>query len=540
MSADHDVSAAAPTPAERTPARRDAAPGSSPALPPATLLQRLAATGRANHGVRQAAILQLQRTYGNRAVQRTLAAGLVGAGPGAAPTGIAVQTKIISPFAQEAPTDAIATIQAEVVRYNTIGGYRIFFSVAERQLALTQLAAVERLIYGWFTAHPTTDLAADPMARRMKTLMNAVQAERIDLVGRAISNGDANPPVANFAGLPGGVQTQVRQVWQKLLRNEGIAINGDDPAFRTKILADFSRLLELELGRRMIVGIQVRGQAVTITPTTLAAGKFVAQPTDSEAEALGLAAPDTDTSTYVPVDFRGQSQADRLALLQDLRIRHPASRGVRVTAEGGVRAYSFGTGTGSTLPVPSDAQDAMTHPASRMADAQGHEVIAPTFINLGHELGHVLRSAQGMSAVAVGGNLMTHGFPTAAAWDRPEEFFNIEGIENPLRAQAGIAGRHGHGNLYSHWAVALMDQIEGVAQNIAGQLHNPLAHAVQPALRQLQTELLALQDQVQALMGGTGIISALRGTLAQLGHTYATLAEQIPLPPLLLPEGAPV
>ena len=175
-----------------------------------------------------------------------------------------------------------------------------------------------------------------------------------------------------------------------------------------------------------------------------------------------------------------------------------------------------------------------------MADAHGHEVIAPTFINLGHELGHVFRSAQGLSAVAVGGDLMTHGFPTAAAVDRPEEFFNIEGIENPLRAQAGIARRHGHGNLYSHWAVALMNQLEGVAQNITNQLHNPLAATLHPALRELQTELLALQDEVQALLGGVGIISRLRGTLAQLSHTYTTLAQQIPLPALPLPDDAPV
>ena len=100
-----------------------------------------------------------------------------------------------------------------------------------------------------------------------------------------------------------------------------------DAAFRTKVLADFSRLLELELGRRMIEGNQLTGHQVTITPTTLAPGKFVARPTDGDEEALGLAAPDSDTSTYVAVDFRGLTQAARLALLQDLRIRHRASTG---------------------------------------------------------------------------------------------------------------------------------------------------------------------------------------------------------------------
>ena len=209
MSADHDVSAAAPSPVERRPARHDSPLGPISVLPAAALVQRLAAGGRGNHGVRQAAILQFQQTYGNRAVQRSLAAGLLAVGRATPAAGIAVQTKLVSPFAQEAPTDAIAAIQAAVVRYNTIGGYRITFPLDERQAALTQLAVVERLIYAWFTDHPAHDLAADPMARRMKTLMNAVQDERIDLVGRAISKGDHDPPVANFAGLPGLVQTQV-------------------------------------------------------------------------------------------------------------------------------------------------------------------------------------------------------------------------------------------------------------------------------------------------------------------------------------------
>ena len=433
----------------------------------------------------------------------------------AEPAGPVVQAKLTNPF-KKGPlvTDQeILLILQEVETYNKIGGYRFTFPLEERKLALTQMGRIERLIYTWFGNQRSPDLDTSPINTGMKTLMNSVSLERQSLVALSISNKDEDPPVANFDRLPGYLREEITQIWHYLLAGKGIQIEGPGE-FRIKILSDFSRLLETEMGRTLTGGIIKTGQGLVILPTTMEKGKFVARPNEAEYEGL---VETEEHDNFVPVDVRGLEESQRLRLLQHIRGANPDSPGMSVTSERGVRHFRFGKGTGSTLPVPIDSRDAMAHPSSRMADRYGNEVIAPTFINLGHELGHVLRSAQGISAAGDGGRaLLGHSFEDPEV-SRPEEFFNIGGVENRLRAESGMMARHGHGNLYSHWAVEGMDAIESMMGQIAEELKGVEAESEDALrLKGMQKELLALQEPFQLLMNGKGSIEGLLAKLRRL------------------------
>lgn len=419
-----------------------------------------------------------------------------------------IQAKLKNPFGKSPEKEhELNLISFNIDKYNSIGGFRLTFPLEERQQALSQLAVVERLIYSWFGSH---QMQGTPLDIEMRHLMNAVLDERQSLVHASLKNNDKAPPVANLDKLPGLIQKKVAETWHKLLHGEGIQIKGDN-SFQLKILTDFSRLLETQMGQTLIGGIIDTAKGLIIHPTTLAHGKFVARPNDSEKEGLLNSAPDP---AFMPVDLRGMEEHNRLQALQHIRTTHLGSPGVSVTSEKGVKHFRFGEGTGSTLPVPADSRDAMMHPSSRMADRSGNEVIAPTFINLGHELGHVLRSAQGMSGAGEAGrDLIQHGFNNAEV-SRPEEFFNIGGVENKLRRESGIKERHGHGNYYSHWASSGMTQIFKMIDEI-----NVLKTKVQPGsdkalrLSALEHHFNSLIEPFQELMRGNGNVDQLKEVL---------------------------
>jgi hypothetical protein len=426
-----------------------------------------------------------------------------------------VQAKLDNPFEKgpEVTDVAILQIIKEVRIYNEIGGYRITFPISERKQALTQLGKIERLIYTWFGNQRSHDLDVNQINMGMKTLMNSVSFERQSLVELSIGKKDEDPPIANFDELEKPLKEEITLIWRQLLAGKGIQIEGPS-TFRIKVLSDFSRLLETKMGRTLAGGILNTGKGLVISPPAMGKGKLVAMPNEPAKEGLEET---QEHENFAELDIRDMEEAQRLRLLQHVRMIYPKSPGVSVRSELGVRHFKFGEGTGSTLPVPIDSLDAMPNVNSRMADRYGNEVIAPTFINLGHELGHVLRSAQGISASgAGGGSLLQHSFENPDV-SRPEEFFNIGGVENRLRLESGMMERYSHGNLYTHWAVEGMDTIQQITEQIKNKLKE--VEAESPAALRLKTlnkKLLELEEPFQLLMNGKGKIDPLLAQLRKL------------------------
>ncbi|HKV06984.1 MAG TPA: hypothetical protein VJ725_02530, partial [Thermoanaerobaculia bacterium] len=372
-----------------------------------------------------------------------------------------------------------------VERYNNAVGHKLIFGAESRRAALGHLHQLERYLYGWFASKKSPDLDESPEALRMKGLMNEVQKERIDLVERSISAKDEAPPVAS---LNAENQERVTGIWNRLLANDGIRIQetGEEEevskrqkGFRTKVLADFSRLLETEAGRDLVGGIQGAGGGLTIKPTTLAKGKFAARSLDPDSEGLRTvpAPAEEHQQDFAPINVNGMTKQDKIRLFHNIKTLHPDKRGFALNTDGGTQHFEFGPGSDSELKVPVDAQDALRHPSSRGVDSEGNEIIAPTFVNLGHELGHVLRARQGViTDENAGRDLFERAFPGEEHEGRVEEFFNIPAAENPVREQSGISPRPGHGNLMLHQGLLHMQWLQKIQAQIAslGQKNIPL------------------------------------------------------------------
>jgi hypothetical protein len=97
-----------------------------------------------------------------------------------------------------------------------------------------------------------------------------------------------------------------------------------------------------------------------------------------------------------------------------------------------------------------DIRDAEDHRQARSVDAKEMEIPQPSFITLGHELGHVGHFMDG--SVLKHQSLQSDLEPAVAGgadmapWEDLEEMGNILNAENDLRAAHGLKPRHGHGN----------------------------------------------------------------------------------------------
>ncbi|MEL6558655.1 MAG: hypothetical protein AAFQ94_10760 [Bacteroidota bacterium] len=441
----------------------------------------------------------------------------------ASATGAVVQAKLKDPFSKSHDHE-LQTISTAITNYNKIGGFRFSFPIDERKQALNQLSVIEHLIYSWFGNHQKQ---GSPEDEQMRYLMNWVLHERQDLVALSLKNNDKEPPVANFDELPIELRNRIILLWQELLKNDSIRIEGNHQ-FKVKIMTDFSRLLETKMGRTLIGGIIETAKGLVISPTSLAHGKFVARPVEPDKEKLE----NSDSGAgFVQISVSGTHERNRQKMLQHVKTFNPQSKGVTVMSEKGTKHYKFGEGSGSTLPVPVDSQDSIPHPSSRMADEVGNEVIAPTFINLGHELGHVLRSAQGISASGGAGmDLVKHGFNKPEV-SRPEEFFNIGAVENSLRRQSGIKERHGHGNYYTFWANEGMRSVFRMKEEIGVIKTNIDPQSVEYGqLEMVDHELDALFEPFQHLMNGKGnaleLMEFVEKHASSLKHIVSSLAAQ--------------
>jgi|GEM_PF-3835095 len=339
---------------------------------------------------------------------------------------------------------------------------------------IARLAAVERAVYDWFAAHPAPDLNATPAAAPVQQLMNAVRAERQRVVDRSVlvdqdQNQDAGAlPIAGFETLTAEMQQEIRGIWRNLIAgNAGnIRITQTEDAgtdtervhagFQQKVLVEFSRLLESEFGRGLVRTINAGAHQVVIEPFFHAddRGKsFAASPTDNDGRdnLVELAdAPAADQLAHYPdVVLTGRSKAERLQAVNRLNHNPPDGQlGVRLVDDASSRYYQFGAGGAVKVTMPADFADSTQENESRLMSTGRNELVAPQFVTLGHELGHATHIQRGTAtqqAISVAGFIG----PAADLDDylgNREEYINIEGNENPLRAGYGLGARKGHIN----------------------------------------------------------------------------------------------
>ena len=395
-----------------------------------------------------------------------------------------------------------------------------------RQKALSMLGRVERWVYDWFSTHADRDVLVDPEWAAMRQFLNQIQDERIALVEMDIDD----PPLANFAELEKTDQEHVRRIWADLVSEKhwwnktGIAIEGTKAA-RVRILADFSRLLETETGR-MVVGALSAGPKLTITPKENA--KFKASPVEEAREGLLVVAQPLPGEQFAQLDLSGVPVQQRKALLNDVRERNPNARGVSVIMDDVTRHFRFNEGTASTVTVPEGARDTEAKKWSLAIGVNDQAIIATTFVNLGHELGHAFRSLHGITAKQdqTFDTLLAHAFPGLATADRPEEFFNIPAIENRIRHEAGLALRGSHVDWFGRALMQLFDAFHAV-KNASERALERAPNPLKPDIARFDSDALQLEDDLMAVLESSSAepapIIALATRVAALRQRAAAL-----------------
>ncbi|XID90760.1 hypothetical protein ACF3MZ_19760 [Paenibacillaceae bacterium WGS1546] len=349
------------------------------------------------------------------------------------------------------------------------------------------LSVVERAVFQWFTTRNSKDLEEDEEAVQMRKLMDLLHVERHTIVERSIENEDheqnGDLPIAGFDTLDRDIQQKVRKMWKDLVKNEGkIQITEEQrkgektivhDGFSTQVLAEFSRMLESEFGRSLLARINESDKTITISPFQVGdGGVFAASPTSPDSESSHLRKlpkePDQDQKPlFNEIILDDLNKEQRIALINGLRRENRDQLGVALVLGDKTQYYAFGAGSDVRVTMPSNLSESSLHYENRLIDAADHELIAPIFSTLNHELGHAAHMQEG-TVTGQAGSLMglIDERDSLDGWSNMEEYINIKGTENALRNEFDLGERKGHINTPYVLKEEMLEQIMTIEKDI--------------------------------------------------------------------------
>jgi hypothetical protein len=266
-----------------------------------------------------------------------------------------------------------------------------------RSEGLKALATAEHAIYELFNS---PNIPLDKVGILMQTL-SLIQAQHQELIGHVLKSGEAYPAalIRNLAA--GETEADVQALWQDMVNgNKGFSVTDIIPArtsfqggvevvakpeekiegFKTEVFSHLARLISTPGGRKIIRQIMEEGANFPIK----------IQPKSVSLQAGGYIPADTDAT-------EGK--------------RHRGSKG-HVELPVGINDITY-----------------------RAHDSKGSDILFPIFIMVGHELGHAVHGQRGEAK--------TSDKTVIPAWRDMEEQSTIEGVENLLRQEHGLAERFG-------------------------------------------------------------------------------------------------
>lgn len=272
------------------------------------------------------------------------------------------------------------------------------------------LHEIEREAHAWLRTRNRGAGEAD--RRAMHAVLERVDAHRRTLVGHTLQGAH---PLWLPDDVGGHEAERARGLWDSIRQGAGnIKIQNvdDGGGFRTNVLTDVSKLLQSRHGRDMLSDLDADQHGN--------AGREVRIGADWS----GVYDEDGAGSWARPID-------DSAAAVSP--------------AEG-----ETGAGAGSHVQI------AYGDPAGALAGEHDQPLHQPSYITLGHELGHARRNLLGRKRQV--GHWGRAGDPTGPhqvvenaereLWSRdPEEFENITQEENPLRTELGLPERRYHRGL---------------------------------------------------------------------------------------------
>ncbi len=369
---------------------------------------------------------------------------------------------------------AVVTVGQEIGTYNQIAQNNGLAAHVRLQNRVDQLRVLDRAVHVAFglLSGSQVDLRHDPRAQLLHTVLQQSELEHRDVVDAVAGDPNLRNQVDcfNAAGTTnqhGDIgQAEARQLWGRIMDGGGkIQILGS-PVYQSQVRSWLTRLMDTRQGRRMLkylddgnqgdLGTNVYiGELVNQLPPGVrmvanASGDLADK---NEAVAQPLLGVDTKT-TLAP---QGVVNAQPVANGGDYN--DAVLSGAPGVSMGG-NDYGFGASSGSYI--------AMTNPgAFRVAggvdrqnlhgNQESPELYQPDWLLLGHELGHSVN----MRAGATTDGVRLQDNPTdvfsqqmtgnnnrndrQGRWfGGSEEYINITGHENRLRAEAGLDPRGSH------------------------------------------------------------------------------------------------
>lgn len=306
---------------------------------------------------------------------------------------------------------------------------------------------LDKSINVWFDTHKAADMKKVPNGPWMLHLHQEVSLEHQGLVEIAYKNPDKVIPV-NLTTLGNDEIVAVHKIWKSIVSESGNILVVGKTEFQKRTYANLARLLQGSYGRAMIEYLD--GGAVKQANRTTISENF-----DDTFKRHGEKEQPAGSYAYPRVNLKDDNDRSRDVIVEKTDKGYPVANTRddinRLLLEGkkGVNykgvSYTFGRGSGSLVKIVEEDKP--------LTDKDLNQILTPSYITLGHELGHAMRNRGGASfanaGVSTSNKLMTEeegsdDDDARALWTDEEEVLNITTSEKRLREEHRLTTRHYH------------------------------------------------------------------------------------------------
>jgi hypothetical protein len=396
-------------------------------------------------------VLALQRSVGNRAVARLLAARRPVAGPPSlARKKLTISTQFLA--AAGGASASLNPVAAALKLYNM----RQSRGPVER---LELLWSLDQAIYGFYRGRGSPKLKGQDVDAVGKLLQESEDeyAAIIDAYGWNMLPMDTH-------GWAKAEVDAATELWLSIVASRGRILVAGTAAYTRRTLANLAKIMRTPTGRRLLAYLnagkakQDIGKRVYISdvlPPELATSgldvnkKSYARGLGERARFASDKAQDvkhtaikprfTKASKYQavqgPFDFNNVAPTGLEAAIWS------GKKGISVAGQG---YFTFGKGATGAFVHIIRAWDI----EQDIPNLQRHVSYTPEFITLAHELGHAMHHLAGATTGQTTLDAVLR--PTGSVstdWSNAEEVFTIMGIDNPIRREAGLDYRATHATL---------------------------------------------------------------------------------------------
>lgn len=296
---------------------------------------------------------------------------------------------------------------------------------------------MEQEAYNWYAHHKgKSTKERDIKDINHETLMlviNDVQAERRKVVQKTVErHGDIWVP--GIEKMKPAAQSEIQNLWTTLTTDTGkLRIKGNStPEARAKVHADYLQLLSGKSGRQLLASVTTgnkgnQSPVITIDPNQSGEPKSVESDETAGHLRLPLGANLSSLGTQ------------RLTLTQKQIKGLEASSG-----SGSTIAFKDAPAMGGDSAIYARGKDWKWNKDKKTGGSYytGSYELMPSFLTLGHELGHAYRAQSGIGTKAI--VTPESGETPSGGWDSDEEYRVIRDIENKIRKEHNLGARKFH------------------------------------------------------------------------------------------------